>query len=188
MDGEAIDENIEYGVITKDGRHLWTTLSAKLTYKNNELDSAFVVAHDITERKKTELALIESEERFRKAFSTSPDAFMITTLTESLIVECNDAFLEMFGYSRQEVMGKRALDLNLWADPTDREKIALLLKKEGKVRNKESFYRRKNGEIFPVLFSVSLLETNNQQLSLITARDISVAKKNEAVLRESGAT
>ena len=143
---------------------------------------------NIIERKKAEQALIESEERLRKAFSTSPDAFMITTLRESLIVECNDAFLEMFGYSRQEVMGKRALGLNLWADPSDRERIVLLLRKEGKVRNKESFFRRKNGEVFPALFSVSLLETKNQQLSLITARDISVINKNKVVLKEREAT
>jgi PAS domain S-box-containing protein len=160
----------------KDGKKIPVEISSSLiTYYGKQ--AILSIARNITERKKAEQALIESEERFRKAFSTSPDAFMITTLSESLIVECNDAFLEMFGYSRQEVMDKRALDLNLWADPSDRERIALLLKKEGKVRNKESFYRRKNGEIFPVLFSVSLLETNNQQLSLITARDISVTKK-----------
>ncbi|MGO8807714.1 MAG: PAS domain-containing protein, partial [Candidatus Bathyarchaeia archaeon] len=53
--GEKIDENIEFGVITKDGRHLWSTLSAKLTYKNNELDSAFVVAYNFNKEKKGRL-------------------------------------------------------------------------------------------------------------------------------------
>jgi PAS domain S-box-containing protein len=52
--GEKMDEVVEFGVITKDGRHLWATLNAKLTYKNGELDSAFVVAHDVTERRKAE--------------------------------------------------------------------------------------------------------------------------------------
>ena len=186
------------------GKH-WPTISSgksvRFEYFSADLKKWFAVLsyspengyfasifEDITGRKKAEQALVESEERFRKAFSTSPDAFMITTLSESIILECNDAFLGMFGYSRQEVEGKRALDLNLWADPSDRERIALLLKKEGKVVNKELFYKRKNGEIFPVLFSVSLLETNNQKLSLIIARDISVNKKAEAALRESEAT
>lgn len=172
---------------TKDGKKIPVEISSSLITYNGK-HAVLSIARNITERKKAEQALIESEERSRKAFSTSPDAFMITTLRESLIIECNDAFLEMFGYSRQEVMNKRALDLNLWADPTDRERIVLLLKKEGKIRNKESFYRRKNGEIFPASFSVSLLETNNQQLSIITARDISVTRKNEAILREREAT
>ena len=72
---------------------------------------------DITERKHAEAALLKSEEKFRKAFTTGTDAFVITTLNDSLIVEYNDAFLEMFGYSKEEVTGKLALELDIWADP-----------------------------------------------------------------------
>ncbi|MGD0645171.1 MAG: PAS domain S-box protein [Candidatus Bathyarchaeia archaeon] len=67
--GENIDQTVEFGVITKDGRRLWVSLSAKLVYKNGELDSAFVVAHDVTERRRAEEALKKSEEEYRFLFA-----------------------------------------------------------------------------------------------------------------------
>ena len=72
---EKINPNVEFGVITKDGRLLWATLSAKLTYKDNELDCAFVVAHDITERKKAEEALIKAEAHYRNLFDNIYEGF-----------------------------------------------------------------------------------------------------------------
>src|SRR5208337_1014869 len=104
------------------------------------------------------------------------------------IVEYNESFLEMFGYSTQEVAGKSALELNIWADPLDRERMVQLLKSKGKIRNQESIYRRKNGEIFPALCSASLLQINNQPLILIAARDITISKQTEEALIENETT
>ena len=65
---------------------------------------------------------------------------------------------------------------------------ALRLKAEGKIRNVELFYRRKNGESFPAQLSASLLTANNQQLTLAVIRDVSNYKQAENALRESEAT
>jgi PAS domain S-box-containing protein len=85
----------------------------------------------------------------------------------------------MFGYSKKEVIGKRALDLGVWANLSDRERITSLLKSEGKVKNIEVLYRRKNGEIFPALISASLMQVKSEQLFLITVRDIADQRKKE---------
>jgi PAS domain S-box-containing protein len=180
--GEVIYQN-KNGQTRIGDLHIVSILS-----ENGKFLGNVAVCSDITERKKNEEALIESEERFRKAFTIGPDAFMITTLSESSIIDFNETFLEMFGYTRQEITGKCALDLGIWADPSDRERMTALLKSEGKIKNRELLYRRKNGEIFPVLFSASLLQTNNQQLVLIAARDVSSYKQTEAAWRESEAT
>ena len=157
----------------------------KLKRKNNTIIDVFLTAsklpdgklvafcEDITERKKEHQRLIDSEDKFRQAFAIGPDAFLISTLTGAEIVDVNERFSEMFGYSKQEVIGKSALLLGLWANPSDRTSIALQLKSEGKVKNREIFCKRKNGETFPVILSVSLLQSKNQTLALSVVRDVS---------------
>jgi PAS domain S-box-containing protein len=142
---------------------------------------------DITERKKVEASLVESEQQFRQAFAIGHDAFLISKLKESTLIDVNQRFLEVFGYSRQEVIGKSALDLGLWANPSEREKIANQLTIEGKIRNRETLCQRKNGETFPILLSVTILKAHGQNLVLSTVRDISSYKQTEAALRESEA-
>ena len=143
------------------------------------------IFRDITENKKAETALIESEEKFRKVFAIGHDAFLISDLKESTVIEANQRFEKMFGYERQEVIGKSAIQLGFWANLPDRERITQTLKSKGKVENLEILCRKKSGEAFPVLLSVSLLQANNQQLILSTIKDLSTFKHTENALKES---
>jgi PAS domain S-box-containing protein len=167
-----------------------TGKSANFEYYSEEIEKWFSViayspekgylvtlAEDISQRKKAEKKLQDSEEKFRKVFATGPDAMVISKLSDSSILEYNDAFLEMFGYSKEELKSKRASDLGLWANISDREKITSILNSEGKVSNEELLYKRKSGEIFTALISASLIQINNQQCVLIIARDISHSRK-----------
>jgi PAS domain S-box-containing protein len=175
-----------------------TGKSANFEYWSQELEKWFSVvvyspekgyfvalAEDISQRKKTEKNLQESEEKFRKAFTIGPDAMVISRLRDSLIVDCNDAFLEAFGYSKDEVVGKLAMDLGVWANISDRERVTSRLKSEGKVSNEELLYKRKNGEIFPALISASLMQLNNEQYVMVTARDTLIERKLEIALKKS---
>ena len=65
----------------------------------------------------------------------------------------------MFGYTKQEIIGKTSLELGLWAEPSEREKLVTMLRSEGKIRNFELLGKRKNGEVFPAQLSVSLNST-----------------------------
>jgi PAS domain S-box-containing protein len=153
--------------------------------KKGKIVSIVNIFRDITENKKVEAALIESEEKFRRVFAIGHDAFLISDLKESIVIEVNERFREMFGYDRQEVIGKSAIQLGFWANLPDRERIAQTLKTKGKVENLEILCKRKNGESFPVLLSVSLLQAKNQQLVLSTAKDLSNFKQTEDALKES---
>ena len=128
-------------------------------------------------KRKVEQTLRENEEKFRQAFEIGPDGFLISKLKDSTLVDVNERFLEMFGCTRQEVIGRSALELGLWANPSDREKVALQLRSRRKVRNLQIVCKRKNGETFPILLSVSLLKVNNQQLAISSVRDFSVSRK-----------
>jgi PAS domain S-box-containing protein len=158
-------------------------------YKNGLPETVYCELADAinktVKQRKAEASLIESEEKFRKVFAIGHDAFLISTLKESTIVDVNERFAEMFGFSKQEVIGKSAIDLGLWANLFDREKITNDLRSERKLENLEISCRRKSGELFHVLLSVSLLEASNQQLLLSTAKDLSGSKNTENALKES---
>ncbi|HUK85647.1 MAG TPA: PAS domain S-box protein, partial [Candidatus Acidoferrum sp.] len=153
--------------------------------KNRKIVSIVNIFRDVTENKKAEAALVESEKKFRKVFAIGHDAFLISTLKESTIIDINERFTKMFGYTIQEAVGKSAIELGLWANLSDREKIASHLKSKGKIENIQISCRRKNGELFPILLSVSLIDANNQQFVLSTVRDLSTSKHAETALKES---
>src|SRR4029079_19319608 len=82
---------------------------------------AVVTVTDMTERVALEERRRASEDRFAKAFRASPSPVAITTLAEARYVDVNDSFLQMSGYSRDEVVGRTAVDLGFWASVEERE-------------------------------------------------------------------
>jgi PAS domain S-box-containing protein len=87
--------------------------------------------------------LKESEEGFFKAFQSSPDAIIITRLTDGKLVEVNQGFSLLTGYLREEALGSSTVAMNLWAEPQDRERCAAALREEKGVRNLEFSFRTK---------------------------------------------
>ncbi|MGD0451564.1 MAG: PAS domain S-box protein [Candidatus Bathyarchaeia archaeon] len=175
----------EYTLLRKNGTTYPAIVRTNLIISENKVTGLRGLALDITDRKKTEEALLLSEEKFRTAFATAPDAFYISTLKEDKLIEVNECYEEMFGYTRQEAIGKTSQQLGIWANPSDREKMFALLKSEGEVRNLEINCIRKNGQIFPAQFSISILQGNKQQLLVGVIRDVSSYKQAEEALRES---
>jgi PAS domain S-box-containing protein len=140
---------------------------------------------DITQRKLIEKALRESEERFRTAFRVSPDAININRLTDGIFVDTNEGFTETTGYTREEVIGKSSLDINIWVNPKDREALADDLMKKGYINNLEAQFRMKNGIERTGLMSARLLSIEGELFILSVTRDIADRKKVEEALRES---
>jgi PAS domain S-box-containing protein len=136
---------------------------------------------DITKDKQDDLARKQIQERFKAAFMTGQDAFYISTRDDAQILEVNNKFQDVFGYSRKEVIGKYAKDLNLYVDYKERMRIAEILKTTGSVSNFETKMRKKSGEIIDVAFSISTLGEENAGLILGVARDVTerIRKKEE---------
>ena len=108
---------------------------------------------DITQRKRAEEALRESEEKFAKAFNLSPDSITLSKIETGEFLEVNSGFERVFGYSRDEAIGKSSLDLGLYANPADRNRMIQMLNRTGKVQELEVEGRRKSGEILTGLLS-----------------------------------
>lgn len=124
-----------------------------------------------------------SDEKFSKAFISSPDSIAIATVVEGRIIDINDSFVQQIGYTRDELIGSTSL--NLWATPEDRQQIIKSLQENGHLRNEEVHYRRKNGEIRTALMSSELIELNGTLCSISLLRDITERKEIENQLRHS---
>lgn len=142
---------------------------------------------DITERKRVENALRDSEEKLRRVIESSPDAIAVTNLNGNL-VECNQAALDMHGFStKEEVIGKNAFE---FVALKDRQMVEMNLEKtlrRGYVKNLEVTLITKDGREFPAELSVSVIPDAAGKPAgfILTARDITERKKIEEQLKFS---
>jgi diguanylate cyclase (GGDEF)-like protein/PAS domain S-box-containing protein len=143
----------------------------------------FYIVHDVTDRKRAQEALRVSEERYRVAFQTSLDVISISRVNDGTYVEVNDAFVNTMGYERKEVIGRSALDLDVWVDSGDRLSLVELMRHKSSCRDVEAQFRRKNGEVFSGLFSVSLIEIDGSPCLLSALRDVSDSKVAEKEIK-----
>ena len=140
------------------------------------------IFRDITERKRTEQALRESEEKFASAFVASPDAININRLADGLFVEVSKGFTELTGYTREEVVGRTSLQLGIWYDPADRERMTEELRTQGFCENLEAVFRRKDGSCGTGLMSARPILLNGETHIISITRDITRRKQAEADL------
>ncbi|MBI4292739.1 MAG: PAS domain S-box protein [Betaproteobacteria bacterium] len=143
------------------------------------------IYEDITERKQVEEKAKASEEKFRKAFMTGADAFYLATFHDGKIAEVNDSFADVFGYTREEAIGKTSIELGLYADPIDRQKWVSEMEATGYIRNLKLRSRRKGGQLITVLLSVSLLKGVDDELILGVVKDITEQIRSQDALVES---
>jgi len=130
------------------------------------------VLMDVTERIQAAEALRQSEEKFSKAFSISPDSININRLSDGVYIEINQGFTQLTGYTREDVAGKSSLDLKIWDDPADRARLVRGLQECGVVENLEATFRRKNGERALGVMSAAVVTLNNEVCILSTTRDM----------------
>jgi PAS domain S-box-containing protein len=142
---------------------------------------------DVTERKQAENALKESEERFSKAFRSSPVMIVITTVKEGRFVEVNDNFTHSTGYTRDEVIGHNSDELNIWFKADDRKRMIKILKEQGRVYQEEFQFRTKSGEVRLWLFSAERISIDNEPCLISMTIDITERKQAEEALRFSDA-
>ncbi|MHC4455621.1 MAG: PAS domain-containing sensor histidine kinase [Planctomycetota bacterium] len=173
------------------------SLLTELRQKNAELDQRVEertlklkninteLKRQITEREQAEKAQRETQERFRTAFQTSPDSINISRLEDGLAIDINEGFTALTGYTREDVIGESSLNINIWHDLKDRQKLVAGLQKDGQVSNLEAKFRLKDGNLKTGLMSAATIMLDGEPHILSITRDISELKKAEELLRKS---
>jgi diguanylate cyclase (GGDEF)-like protein/PAS domain S-box-containing protein len=164
---------------TKSGRELTCVLSSRFIRVERQL-CITTTFRDITERQAAEAALKASQEKFAKAFHSSPDAITITERDSGRFIEVNEGFCRLTGYRPEEVIGRSALELNVWANPEERARMVEAMIRDGRVYHLEMHGQHRSGSLRLVEVSVEPIELNDTPCLLLTARDISELKAAQA--------
>lgn len=125
------------------------------------------------------LGIRTQEEKFSKAFHSSPYAITLSRLSDGIVLEVNDGFVTLSGHPAAEVLGKKSSDLHLWVRPEDRDLLIGELSRSGKVQGKEVQIRRKSGEIMTGIFSAEIIRIEGEECVLSSTADISKRKEVE---------
>jgi two-component system cell cycle sensor histidine kinase/response regulator CckA len=140
---------------------------------------------DITDRRRAEEALRKSEEKFAKVFMSAPAGISVSGLGDGRLLEINREFTRLFGYARDETIGRTSFELGLWLDPDDRRRIVAHLAAEGEVKDLELRLRAKDGRVLTLRYYAQVIELEGQSLLLSTFVDITARKQAEEALQRS---
>lgn len=139
------------------------------------------ILDDVSDQKKAEKELNESEERFKKSFHSSPAAIEIIEFESNIVVEVNDAWCRLLGYSREMIVGKPA-DKVIAFDPDDLRKISQEISVKHAIQNTEICLFTRKKEQLTVLLSVEYYESGGVQYMISSMMDITDRKNAEEEL------
>jgi len=166
----------EFTLFRKDGSLVWAEiLTLPVEIRNEKL--VLGIARDVTDRRQAQEALRISEEKFSKAFQTSPVWVTLTTVNDGRFLEVNDTFTKISGFSRAEAIGRTSSDLGFWLEPEgDRERALQIFREQGYFRNLEMKMRFKDGKSHTMLWSADPIDFDGQECLISVLTDISEHK------------
>ena len=136
------------------------------------------------ERQSAEEALYLSEDKFSKIFHNSPNPISVSRLEDGKFIDVNEAWRRIIGYSGQEAIGRTALELGVWANPEDRNKVVEALRESGHIRGVEFSFRTMAGNEVMCLVSAEKVAIQNEQCLVLVAQDISELKQAMETIQE----
>jgi two-component system, cell cycle sensor histidine kinase and response regulator CckA len=166
---------------TRSGERLDVLIRGQSTlYEGRQ--ARLVIISDVTERKQAEVAIRESEEKFSRIFHTTPDAITVTRLSDGCLLDVNEGFTRIFGYSRAEAVGSNTSELRIWLPDDDHTRWAESLQRTEVIQGHEVTQRRKDGTNIVVLISARIIDISGEECIISIARDISDRKRAEESL------
>ena len=178
----------EYKLKRKEGHYIWAETEASMIYREGKPFAIQGIARDITERKLMEEELRESEEKFRSMSASAQDGIIMID-SDGNISYWNDAAVSIFGYTKEEAIGKHMRIIIPEEYYDDYKKGFSSFSKTGKgpkvERTRELTARRKNGTKFPIELSLASVKIKNQWNGIGIVRDITERKRAERLLRDS---
>jgi len=143
------------------------------------------LVQELVQRNQAEQALRMSEDKFAKAFQASPDGISLWSLESRTLIDANNQWLQMYGYTREEVIGRHIETIGHWCKEEERTEFLRQLRLRGQVDDFAVSLRDKEGKIFPGLNAARLIEINGEQCLLSNMRDISELKMAQQERQQS---
>ena len=184
--GEAVESlDLPY-LIPITGKSGWTSnTSSTLRNIKGEIIGVIGVVQEITERKKMEEVLQESEARFVTAFQFSPMALGITTMMDGRFLTVNDAFEKLHGFTAKQIEGRTSEEIQIWANLEDRENVLAHLKDGLPIQDYETQFRCRDGSLKWVSYSCQLVNMNGVPCLLSASQDITERRQAGEKILES---
>jgi PAS domain S-box-containing protein len=198
---EPVAQPWELQVFNRQGERVWVQIRTKPSYDaQGRLLRVYGIARDLTARKVVEekleryteqleaqaeqrtQKLREGEERYRSIVETVPDSIAIARLEDGRLLQVNAYFTQLFGYSREEAVGRTPMELNLYVDPAVRSRFVSELKTRGEVHKVEVQYRTQKGVFIDTLLSARRLTFAGEDCLVAVVTDISHRKQAEREL------
>jgi PAS domain S-box-containing protein len=176
-------DSLETEVLTKSGKRTPVSINSAMIQLNGK-NYGIGIFRDITEQKKAEDELKESENKFSKIFMASPDMIALTRISDGFFVDANETIKNVLGYKREELLGHTVKELRLWPNPEERELMIENLKKQGSIKEMEVSLRKKSGEIFPAKISVDIISLKGESFLLSIAHDITEEKRAQEIIKK----
>lgn len=198
-EGPVINKLIELSALRKNGNEFPIELSISSLKTGNVLAFCGFVT-DITKRKQAEAEILslnqnleqkvqerteelkQSTEMFSKLFNYNPAAISITRLSDATYLEVNDAFIQMMGFSKDELIGRSSSELGLIVDLDKRDEVLQQIREHGSARNFEMTVRHKSGKTFETLTSVETILLKGEKFAINIIYDITERKRAEEQL------
>ncbi len=125
-------------------------------------------------------ALERSRRKFATIYRNSPDLIVMSDRETGRFLEINDAFTRVMGFTAEETIGRTSAELGTWGRPDGRDAMLAALEDGRRLESHETYFRRKNGEVFPALVSLEIQRLDGRDVLILTARDIGEFKRMQA--------
>jgi PAS domain S-box-containing protein len=164
---------------TRSGAHRTVLASVEPMELNGE-QCVITTVLDITERKQAEYKLNEARELFQKTFHLSPVATTLSKLSERIVVDVNAAAERLFGYMRDELIGRSSTEFDYWVEPEERQRAYQMVLEQGRLVDYEFKFKTKSGSLGNAVLFIETLEQNGEIYFVSKFVDITERKQAEA--------
>jgi len=180
--GDKTTNHYEIQILDKQGQAIWIEVTNRLIYVDGQPVAVQGIARNINDRKKYEIELKNSENKFRSIFDTIDDIYYHLDTENAFDLVSPSAYTHL-GYKQTELLGTRIDDL--YTEPTLRKQVLDTLISHGRINDYEIDLQHKNGTVVPFSVSARILLDDNGDPSGIEgiARNIYQRKEHERILK-----